>query len=257
MKDFYIGYLEKAPESYRRFIKSLLMILIPVVLIFSAAFSSLQNDISPATFEYQEFCTYEGIILEQPYPRVLIPRPGNTGELPAYSQYYLTVFGKESAKNEVSGYDAMSVSLDAALIYRDNQTMLELKDGAPIKKLEATDVRELISDQKSLPEESFGIHSIKGEIVDSKCYLGVMNPGNLKVHKSCAISCIKGGMPPVFVAKDEVGNVAYYLLEDLNGNPVFDQVLDKVAEPLEIKGEVIKQGDLVILRASPDSYMNL
>jgi hypothetical protein len=28
--------------------------------------------------------------------------------------------------------------------------------------------------------------TLTGEIVDSKCYLGVMNPGQGKVHRDCA-----------------------------------------------------------------------
>ena len=45
----------------------------------------------------------------------------------------------------------------------------------------------------------------KGEIVDSKCYLGVMNPGNLKAHRACAINCIQGGVPPVLLVRDGGG----------------------------------------------------
>ena len=37
-----------------------------------------------------------------------------------------------------------------------------------------------------------------GEIVDSKRYLGVMNPGNGKVHRDCAVRCLSGGIPPIF-----------------------------------------------------------
>lgn len=50
-----------------------------------------------------------------------------------------------------------------------------------------------------------GETTLKGEIVDSKCYLGVMNPGNLKAHRACAINCIQGGVPPVLLVRDGGG----------------------------------------------------
>ena len=42
--------------------------------------------------------------------------------------------------------------------------------------------------------QPLGAVTLTGEIVDSKCFLGVMNPGNLKPHKACAIRCISGGI---------------------------------------------------------------
>lgn len=43
--------------------------------------------------------------------------------------------------------------------------------------------------------------TLDGELVDSKCYLGTMKPGDGKTHKSCAILCLRGGIPPLFVSK--------------------------------------------------------
>ena len=44
---------------------------------------------------------------------------------------------------------------------------------------------------------------VKGEIVDPKCFFGVMKPGEGKPHKDCAIRCILGGIPPVLKVTDE------------------------------------------------------
>jgi hypothetical protein len=48
---------------------------------------------------------------------------------------------------------------------------------------------------------SLGTQTLIGEIVDSKCYLGVMNPGALIPHRACAIRCISGGIPPVLLVR--------------------------------------------------------
>jgi hypothetical protein len=44
------------------------------------------------------------------------------------------------------------------------------------------------------------------------------------------------------------------LLVSSDGKPVNQQVLEMVAEPVEITGDVERQGDLVILRADPAAY---
>jgi len=99
-----------------------------------------------------------------------------------------------------------------------------------------------------------GKQTLVGEIVDSKCFLGVMNPGRLAPHRACAIRCISGGVPPVLLVRQKDGPAIYLLLVSADGRPVNRQVLDLVAEPLEITGEVERQGELLILRADPATY---
>ena len=48
---------------------------------------------------------------------------------------------------------------------------------------------------------ALGRQLLRGEIVDSKCWFGVMNPALGKAHKDCAIRCISGGAPPAFVVR--------------------------------------------------------
>lgn len=101
---------------------------------------------------------------------------------------------------------------------------------------------------------SLGQRTLIGEIVDSKCYLGVMNPGALTPHRACAIRCISGGIPPVLLVRQTNGTTLYFLLVSRDGRPVNKQVLSLVAEPIEITGEVERQGELLILRADPATY---
>src|SRR6266513_1903853 len=83
-----------------------------------------------------------------------------------------------------------------------------------------------------------GQQTLVGEIVDSKCYLGVMNPGQLTTHRACAIRCISGGIPPVLLVRQKDGPAIYLLLVSADGKPVNRQVLNMVAEPVEITGDV-------------------
>ena len=102
-----------------------------------------------------------------------------------------------------------------------------------------------------------GRQTLRGEIVDSKCFLGVMNPGQLLPHRACAIRCISGGIPPMLLVRPTNGAAIYLLLVSADGKPVNQQVLDLVAEPVQITGEVERQGELLVLRADPATYRRL
>jgi len=93
--------------------------------------------------------------------------------------------------------------------------------------------------------------------VDSKCFLGVMNPGQLTPHRACAIRCISGGVPPVLLVRQKDGQAIYLLLDSAESKPVNKEVLELVAEPVEITGEVEQQGELLIMRADPRTYRRL
>ena len=102
-----------------------------------------------------------------------------------------------------------------------------------------------------------GVHTLVGRIVDSQCYLGIMKPGIGKPHRACAVRCISGGIPPVFVVADGRGPAAYLMLVGADGRAVNAEVLEMVDEPLEITGEVERQGDLLVLKADPATYRRL
>ena len=134
----------------------------------------------------------------------------------------------------------------------DGKTMIEIAGGSvqPLDGSEADRLRRL-----TLPaDEAVGRVTLMGEIVDSKCFWGVMKPGNLKPHRACAVRCISGGIPPLFLVRDEDGETRQFLLVGAAGEPVNDRILDRIAEPLEITGRLTRRGDLLILSADPDTY---
>ena len=90
-----------------------------------------------------------------------------------------------------------------------------------------------------------------GEIVDTKCHLGVMNPGHSKTHRKCAIRCISGGVPASLRIRDQNGDIVYLLLVDSNGNTFNDRILNIVGEPVQVQGEVEQYGDLFVLKGTP------
>lgn len=73
-------------------------------------------------------------------------------------------------------------------------------------------------------------------------------------HAGPILSALRG-VPPVLLVRDADGLATYYLLVGREGQAVNDRVLEFVAEPLEITGEVTLHGDLRILRARPDDFV--
>ena len=82
-------------------------------------------------------------------------------------------------------------------------------------------------------QEDLGEVQLTGEIVDSKCYFGVMNPGAGKVHRDCAVRCISGGVPPAFLVRDGGGSTATLLLANWKR-----ELLEHIAEPVTIRGRL-------------------
>jgi hypothetical protein len=78
----------------------------------------------------------------------------------------------------------------------------------------------------------------------------VMNPGNGKVHRDCAVRCISGGAPPAFVARDASGDTRTLLLVGPEGRALNREVLPFVAEPLEISGELVRSGSMLVLKVN-------
>jgi hypothetical protein len=88
--------------------------------------------------------------------------------------------------------------------------------------------------------------TVSGEIVDSKCYLGVMNPGKGKVHRDCAARCLSGGIPPIFVTSNGEDQ---FLLVGPDGHAIGrDALREFVGEPISIQGELLQEGGTRVLR---------
>ena len=132
--------------------------------------------------------------MTQPFPTLLVARPGEIGQQDKYSRYLLDAPGKHGADDLVATFDGKQVRLQGQLIYREGGTMVEIAPGS-IAVIDAT---------PTVPATTrdLGTVTLTGEIVDSKCYLGVMNPGQGKVHRDCAGRCLSGGIPPIFVTTD-------------------------------------------------------
>lgn len=250
--EFYIGWEDKQPAAVASRVFRMIALLVVAGLAFAVILAGVQHTIGVSVFEWGNVKSFSGILKSQPYPHLLVPRPRANGAGAAFSTYHLVQpfkFGLDATK--AAELDGSTVSLRGTLIYREGQTMIEVVPDS-IKRAEA--LAKGSPDIQLASRESFGEQTLTGEIVDSKCYLGVMNPGALTPHRACAIRCISGGIPPVLLVRQTNRPALYFLLVSRDGKPVNKEVLNLVAEPVQITGEVERQEELLILRADPATY---
>ncbi len=232
MKDtFFVGYLP-TPPSLGTFYRWLIPCLVLLALAAGGISASLQQAAGNGTWQLGAPATLTGKLRVDPYP-VLHLADG--------SSVFLVVQGKRGADELALPHDGTMVSVSGNRIERGGWTMLEIADANAFAESGVADVAAPIN-------EVLGPDRVYGEIVDSKCFLGVMKPGEGKVHRACAALCLLGGMPPVFVARDLNGNQFGYVLINADGSSAASSLAPQVAIPMEVTGQFERRGDLTYLR---------
>ena len=248
--EFYIGYAPVAPRKLAAFRRRVICLLALLAVCLAGSIVLSQQPFVGSLFEFLEYRKFRGIAEEQPYPALLIERPGIAAGGAAFSRYFLTIPGKRNAVSETSGLNGREVRAEGALIYVDGETMVELKEGT-------VELASTASAQEPAGRTSLGEISLTGEVVDSKCFLGVMNPAKGKVHKACAIRCISGGVPPGLLVRDDAGGSALFILVGRDGRPLHEEIADIVGEPVRVTGQLTKSGDTRFLYANPDEFQRI
>jgi len=249
--EFYIGYSDKGPGGIMAFVKKWALFIAIVVLAIGAAFALAQKQFKNGTFELGTLTEIEGVLYTNPYPVLSIAIDG------ARKDVLLLGFGKfgaEASLLEISdgqGLDGLRLKLQGTLIYYDGITLMQLEP-----KVEGT-YEVLGREELSTPGTGLGKVKLNGEIIDPKCYFGVMKPGHGKIHRSCAVRCISGGIPPVFLVQNEEGIANYYLLVGENFEAANQDVLPHIGKPCTLEGSLTQRGDWMILEMSSDKIIEL
>ncbi|MEM7064355.1 MAG: hypothetical protein AAF572_14465 [Cyanobacteria bacterium P01_B01_bin.77] len=244
--DFYIGYAP-LPRSVRRLLLWFVPVLVLGVLALAVVGPPLHFGQANAG-QIQGVKEFEGLLLAEPSPHLLVPNPEAPDE--PFKVYPLSGTDKRAPRPAIMKNAGNWVRLSGIFIGRNRFEMLAAR---------SVEVIEAPTGAAALPDQtvSLGEFAIAGEIVDGKCYPGIMKPGHTKTHRACAIRCISGGVPPVFRTQNQSGQSLYFLLSDLEGQAVNDQVLNMVADPIQITGEVMQYGNSFILKADPATYERL
>ncbi|MEO0477966.1 MAG: hypothetical protein AAF196_00655 [Planctomycetota bacterium] len=248
--DFFIGYADTSAPGHRR--QSLRAGLAFLVLGLGATALIAANQSQPiqgANFEFGNVETFRGLFVAEPVPMLCLAERDPTTKASVFLLVDEWKFGidEEQAKQ----LHLKQVELQGTRIYVEGgQAMLE----AVSSSIREADTPDVIEVSEPVP---LGEHTLEGEIVDSKCYLGVMNPGTLKTHRACAIHCIRGGIPPILLVRADDGTRQEFVLVGPDGEAVNDRVLDHVAAPIRIRGQVERSGPLLVLKADPAAIERL
>src|SRR5258705_6899834 len=253
-QEFYIGWMAKAPKSFAKHVKRVLLILFPVALIIGYLLSTSQKKFSTANFEYGKLTELTGIYFNNPVPVLKVydkNREPITIPLVGYGKHGAETAIMEIEQEKKTSLNGKEVTLKGTLLYGDGKTILQIdKNGKPVVNIGSASTFAVV-------ERDLGTQTIRGEIIDPKCYFGVMKPGEGKVHRDCAIRCILGGIPPVLRVQNEKGESNYYLIVGPNGEKMNEAVQDVVAEPVSIEAKVVQQDDWIILYTAKEKIKRI
>jgi hypothetical protein len=250
--EFYIGWMANAPNSFAKFIKKYLLLLSAVIIISAILLAVSQKKFSTGNFEFGKLTEINGIYFDTPVPCIKVINGKDIWGNLSYMTIPLIGYGKHGADGIISDIEKeknislnqKQVTLKGTLLFNDGKTLLQIdKNDTPVTKISSAVVTgNLLPVIKDL-----GIQTVKGEIVDSKCYFGVMKPGEGKPHRDCAIRCILGGIPPVLAVKNEKGEANYYLIVGANGEKINEKVQSFVAEPVSIEAKLVQYDDWIVM----------
>lgn len=250
--EMFIGWA-KAPAVDRRFLFAALPIALATTTGLGYALASFQDDPGAGAWRTGAVHSETGLIVSKPYPMLRV-----ADERAPYGMRTVLVVaqGKCTRALNLAGAEGAAATASGVLIERGSRRMLEapIELGDWLTEIEETPA---IAALRTPPIESLGRARLAGQIMDSKCFFGVMRPSWGKTHKACASLCIRGGIPPSFWARGADGRESVLLLTDANGDPSGEAILPFVADPLEAEGEIVRVGDLLQFRADAIAFRRL
>ncbi len=238
MDEIYVGYLP-VPSRLVRFLKFASPVLVGIVVGLAYVVATSQRSPGQGVWQDSTTRTFSGVVVCNPYPTLFTTDRGDGSS----GAMLLVESGKRGSRPRMAEFDGKAVTISGTILKRDNRHMVELAEG------KGSVIPATMPAESPLPKIEIGGRVVlRGEIVDSKCYLGAMKPGEGKTHKECATLCISGGIPPMLVTRGEDGVRAYYLLLDREGGPLSPEAFPYIADQVEISGDLEIQGDMKRIR---------
>lgn len=249
--DFFVGYLPM-PRTLRRF--TLIATAALLALVLGAGFVLARSTTGGGRAHFAGGASQGviGVLTARPTAILWTLDPTVAGGVRGT---LLVRQGKFGLDAPAAALDGQVVRIDGSNIERDGRRMVEL---AHLPTAAAADLSD--ADRARIAARThaeLGELTLQGEIVDSKCFLGRMRPGDRRTHRACAQLCIAGGIPAILVARNAQGQELQYVLAARKGGPIRDAVLPFVGEPVRVTGSAVAEGDVMILRVDPTLIVRL
>jgi hypothetical protein len=240
MKDeFYIGYRKQSPPGLARCTLWIVLGLCVLVPALTGLLAARQIPAEPGNFEFGVRRSFTGVLLENPLPILRTVSADGSA-----TNYLLVGSGKQGLPAFARGTHGQRVRLEGSLIQKGSSVMVEVNDPKSFTVLGPAQVSEMPRSR-----EVTGEVSLVGELVDTKCYFGVMRPATGKVHRACAVRCLSGGIPPGLLLREPDGGAVTILLTGTNNQPFkFDP--EWAARIVRAKGRLVQLDGLFQLEVS-------
>lgn len=234
----YVGYLP-LPRRHARFLRLAIPISLWLIVVVAGLSAWGMRSAGPGEWTFlaaqAEPETWTGELRAAPYPLLLVPQDDGT-----VRTVLVVESGKFGAQARLDEHDGRQVTLTGWRLEREGRTMIELLTGD-----EAIDAGETI--QRTPPDLTPRPVVLSGELMDGKCHLGAMKPGDGKTHKACAMLCIEAGIPPLLRVTDDAGVARFVLVIGADGGPCPSEIVARAGEPLALNGTMFVVGDLPVL----------
>ena len=224
--EFYIGYEPGMPPGVARGVRIAVALGALVVLALAVLATAAQRLLAASSFDFGHQQSWTGRLVRTPAPALLVPTAHGD------QWFWLVGRGKHGADQAIATAPDGWATVTGTLISRDRWRMIEVASAMASPPPD---------DAPADPPAAEGGASevtVSGEIVDSKCFLGVMNPGERVVHRDCAIRCLSGGVPPMLAYATEDGRRQLAVLVDARGRRLHDALHHAVGQPLAARGRL-------------------
>jgi hypothetical protein len=230
--NIYVGYLP-VPKRYASWLRIIIPLLIGSIVGIGAAVSATMGRTGTGVWNTDETATITGVVREYPYPHL------ETNEGPVL----LVEVGKFGSSDRVIGLEGRAVNAVGTTLSRGDWQTLEVES------------LELLTAESEEPATTTLVSDVvvTGEIVDSKCFLGAMKPGDGRTHRACAILCIRGGIAPVLVGQTDTGEHFSAVVTNSTGAPMSADMLDFVGLPITLSGTMGDHGTLPVVRINEET----
>ena len=262
--EFYIGYLSTAPPGYTRHTRLVVWVLAALLVITGLLLALSQQGFSTAVYEDKEVIL-KGIVYKNPVPVLKVLEGSNEkGESVAGQTLLLVGSGKFGAATALEKYekatgkplDNLFVSVKGNLMHHQGKTVMQL-----VNEEKSFLSSSLLPHPPPRPVRNLGNIQVQGEIIDPKCYFGTMKPGCSKIHRSCAIRCMEGGIPPVLAVRESDEKISFYLL--LYPHQTTDRLPDHtrfsafVGDLVQAQGTLWQYGDWQAIEVNAETGIRL